>query len=229
VHLAKTTEIDGILLDWGLPDMTGRAVLDALEPMPPDAYIPVILYTGRDLDREEEAALRKRIVTVVVKGDQAPQRLITKLAFYLHMAPPAQAAPAEAVRPPAPEESVKGKRILVVDDDMRNAFSLSAIIDAWGADTVVATDGRKSIEILERDPRIDLVLMDIMMPGMDGYEAIREIRRRPGIRNVPVIALTAKAMKQDREACLAAGANDYLAKPVDMDQLLLLVKSWVRR
>ncbi|HMP97133.1 MAG TPA: response regulator [Kiritimatiellia bacterium] len=229
IHLARTTELDGILLDWGLNDISGSAVLDALEPMPPGAYVPVILYTGRTLDRGEEAELRKRIVAVVVKGDQAPQRLRAKLAFYLHLEPPAETREPEASRPPQADADLQGKRILVVDDDMRNAFSLAAIIEAWGAESHVAADGQKALELLEADPAIDLVLMDIMMPGMDGYAAMREIRGRRSIRNVPIIALTAKAMKQDREACMEAGANDYLAKPVDLDQLLLLVKSWVRR
>ncbi len=238
IETARASELDGILLDWGLLDMSGREVLDALEPFPPGSYIPVILYTGRSIERDEEAVLRKRLVSVVVKGDQAPSRLADKIAFYLHLKPPKKTEPpvqtttrpavAEPTRP-KPDGVIERRKILIVDDDMRNAFSLSAIIDGWGGAALVATDGQKALDMLADDPGIDLVLMDIMMPGMDGYEAMREIRKRPALKHLPVIALTAKAMREDRLACMEAGANDYLAKPVDIDQLNLLVKSWIRR
>lgn len=191
----------------------------------------MVVYTGRDLSDEEEHKLTQYAESIIVKGVRSPERLLEETTLFLHRA---QAnLPQEKqrmLRSDEDRESVLGGRtVLVVDDDMRNIFALTSVLEEKGMQVVVARDGSESLTRLRESAHIDLVLMDIMMPVMDGYEAMREIRKDPRHKDLPIIALTAKAMKGDKSACIDAGANDYLSKPVDMDKLLSLLRVWLYR
>ncbi|HEY0974833.1 MAG TPA: response regulator [Solimonas sp.] len=215
--------IDCVVLDLGLPDASGFEFLEQAArrgPVP-----PVVVYSARELTREENLKLREYTDSIVIKGVQSPGRLLDEISLFLHaVRKPATQATVTAERP----SDLAGRHVLIVDDDMRNVFALSKALRGQGLDVVVAQDGRKALSQLEMHPQIDWVLMDIMMPDMDGYEATREIRKRPEWRDLPVIAVTAKAMKGDREKCLEAGATDYLTKPIDMDRLLSMMRAWTR-
>lgn len=231
LELLSTQNFDCMILDLGLSDMSGFDVLRTLRSGPAPSTLPVVVYTGRDLNDEEERKLTQYAESIIVKGVRSPERLLEETTLYLHRA---QAnLPQEKQRmlqTDADRESVLGGRtVLVVDDDMRNIFALTSVLEEKGVQVVVARDGSESLTRLRENPQIDLVLMDIMMPVMDGYEAMREIRKNPTHKELPIIALTAKAMKGDKSACIDAGANDYLSKPVDMDKLLSLLRVWLYR
>jgi CheY-like chemotaxis protein len=219
---------DCIILDLTLPDMSGFSLLEHLEQTGLPATTKVIVHTSKDLDRTEEMRLRRFTDTIVLKSGRSNERLLDEVALFLHKieektgkATGAFWAAQEA------DDVLRGKRVLLVDDDMRNVFALSATLQAHGLDVVVAGDGKEGLESLQANPGIQIVLMDIMMPEMDGYEAMRRIRGIKALENLPIIALTAKAMKDDREKCIAAGASDYITKPVDIDQLLSLMRVWL--
>jgi len=229
--LLASQNFDCMILDLGLSDMSGFDVLRTLRSGPTPSDLPVVVYTGRELSEDEEQRLSKYAESIIVKGVRSPERLLEETTLFLHRV---QAnLPQEKQRmlqPDTDRESVLGGRtILVVDDDMRNIFALSSVLEEKGMQVVVARDGSESLARLRENPEIDLVLMDIMMPVMDGYEAMREIRKNPAHTDLPIIALTAKAMKGDKGACIDAGANDYLSKPVDMDKLLSLLRVWLYR
>jgi hypothetical protein len=219
---------DCIIVDLGLPDMSGQELIDRLRSNPATARVPVIVYTGRELTREQDASLRRLSSTIIVKDGYAPERLIDELNFFLHRVE-ADLAPAKRMPPEETNGSLHHKRVLIVDDDARNIFALEAALRAYGMETVTAESGLNGIELLRSRDDIDIVLMDIMMPEMDGYETIRRIRADHRIAEIPIIALTAKAMRGDREACIAAGASEYVSKPVDMDQLTSLLKIWLSK
>ncbi len=231
LNLLQSQVFDCMILDLGLADMSGFEVLRTLRSGPAPSALPVVVYTGRDLSEEEERKLSKYAESIIVKGARSPERLLEETTLYLHR--PQSSLPREKQRmllPDAKGESVlEGRTVLVVDDDMRNIFALTSVLEEKGMQVVAARDGSESLAKLRENPAIDLVLMDIMMPVMDGYEAMREIRKDPVRRDLPIIALTAKAMKGDKKACIEAGANDYLAKPVDMDKLLSLLRVWLYR
>jgi CheY-like chemotaxis protein len=191
----------------------------------------VIVYTGRDLTRREETRLKKYAETIIVKDVRSPERLLDETALFLHRVE--SKLPSEKRRIleqlHSSDEVFKGKRVLIADDDVRNVFALASVLERQGMDVQFAENGNEAIASLQADPEIDLVLMDIMMPGMDGYATMREIRSEHRFRSLPIIALTAKAMKGDRERCLHAGASDYIAKPVDAHQLLSLLRVWLHR
>ncbi|WP_162932441.1 response regulator [Solimonas sp. K1W22B-7] len=206
---------DLLILDLGLPGMDGFQFLErasARGPLP-----AVVIYSGRDLSREEGMRLREYTETIVLKSAPSPQRLMDEVTLFLHSIRKVGAAPAQTPRVATP--GLNGKSVLVVDDDMRNIFALSKALRSRGLKVLMAQDGYKAIAQLESNPEIDLVLMDIMMPGMDGYETIRRIRERGQWQTLPIIAVTAKAMVGDREKCLEAGANEYCSKPIDVEQL----------
>jgi signal transduction histidine kinase/DNA-binding response OmpR family regulator/HAMP domain-containing protein len=225
----ESGEYDCLILDLGLADMTGFELLDRIRASEVCAKVPVIVYTGRDLTRREEEKLRKYSESIIIKGVRSPERLLDELAIFLHRVEknlPAR----DAARSPAgqrQDEVFQGKSILVVDDDMRNVFALTNLLEEIGVRIIVARDGLESLEKIDKNSDIDLVLMDIMMPKMDGFEAIRRIREKPEFQDLPIIALTAKAMKGDRAQCIEAGANDYLAKPVNTERLLSILKVWL--
>jgi len=231
LELLSTQSFDCMILDLGLSDMSGFDVLRTLRSGPKPSALPVVVYTGRELSEDEERKIAQYAESIIVKGARSPQRLLEETTLFLHR--DQSSLPREKQRmlqPEAEGESVlEGRTVLVVDDDMRNIFALTSVLEEKGMQVVAARDGGESLVKLRENPHIDLVLMDIMMPVMDGYEAMREIRRDPARKDLPIIALTAKAMKGDKKACIEAGANDYLAKPVDMDKLLSLLRVWLYR
>jgi len=191
--------------------------------------LPIIVYTGKELTPEDEEALKKYAQSVILKSAvHSPERLLSETALFLHRVeddlPERSRAVLEASR--HDDDSVAGRKVLVVDDDVRNIFAMTSVLEASGLEVIYAENGQGAIEALTRDPAIDLVLMDVMMPGMDGYQTMRAIRANPIFRGIPIIAITAKALKDDRKKCLEAGASDYLPKPVDTDKLLDLIRLW---
>ena len=227
--LARTNETayDCIVLDLGLPGMSGIEFLEHLAQG--GQTPPVVVYSGRDLSREESMKIRQYTDSIVVKGARSPDRLLDEVSLFLHSIRHGGGARDEAATAAGgvDEASLRGRRILLVDDDMRNLFALSKVLRAKGIDVVMAQDGQKALDTLDADAGVELVLMDIMMPVMDGYETMRAIRSKPAVAKVPIIALTAKAMRGDREKCLEAGANDYLSKPIDVDRLLSMIRVWL--
>ncbi len=220
---------DCALVDLGLPDMSGFDLIERIRGELGLADLPVIVHTGRDLQGEEADRLHELAEAVVVKDVEAFDRLLDETALYLHRV---EASLPEEQRERLekrhrPEAALAGHKVLIVDDDVRNIFALQSLLERHKMDVVYAESGRDGIEFLKKDGDIDLVLMDVMMPGMDGYETTRAIRKMPDFQDLPIIAVTAKAMKGDREKCLAAGASDYLTKPVNVDQLTSLLRVWV--
>ena len=222
---------DCAVIDLRLPDMSGFDLLDRIQEQPALRDLPIVVFTGKELTAEESARLRNTAKSVVVKDVESPERLLDETALFLHRVighlPPAKRRMVERLH--ASDESLAGKRILVVDDDVRNVFAMSSVLERHGMHVLSAASGQEAIDRVAGDDTIAAVLMDIMMPGMDGYETMRAIRRLPASRALPIIAVTAKAMKGDREKCLEAGASDYLAKPVMTDELLGVLRQWLHR
>jgi HAMP domain-containing protein/CheY-like chemotaxis protein/predicted transcriptional regulator len=222
---------DCVVLDLKLPDMTGFDVLRQLRDDAELADIPVVVFTGRELSLEDDAELHGMARSVVVKGVESPERLLDETALFLHRVIADLPAEKQSMldRLHSSDENLVGQTVLLVDDDVRNIFALSSILERRGINVVTATTGNEAIRMLQSAPNIALVLMDIMMPEMDGYQTMQFIRGNPDWRRLPIIALTAKAMKGDREKCLEAGASDYLAKPVNTEQLLAALRMWLHR
>jgi CheY-like chemotaxis protein/signal transduction histidine kinase/HAMP domain-containing protein len=231
--LAAVTEqaYDCVVLDLRLPDMTGFEVLERLGATPELADLPVVVFTGKELSPDEDARLHSLARSVVVKGVESPERLLDETALFLHRVvadlPPEKQRMLDRLH--RSDDALVGKRVLVVDDDVRNIFALSSVLERRGMTVLTAGTGREAISTLESTPDIAIVLMDIMMPEMDGYETMQVIRQNAMFRRLPIIALTAKAMKGDREKCLEAGASEYLAKPVNTEQLLSALRVWLHR
>jgi HAMP domain-containing protein/CheY-like chemotaxis protein len=223
--------VDCVVLDLKLPDMSGFEVLEALGTDARLADIPVVVFTGRELSAEEESRLHAMARSVIVKGVESPERLLDETALFLHRV--VTELPVEKQRMlerlHKSDDALAGISVLLVDDDARNIFALSSLLERRGMNVLTATTGREAIERLKDNPETSLVLMDIMMPEMDGYETMQAIRAEGKWRRLPIIALTAKAMKGDREKCLEAGASDYLAKPVNTEQLLAALRMWLHR
>jgi CheY-like chemotaxis protein len=225
----RSATFDCMVLDLTLPDRSGLELLEEMSQQEQCAFLPVIVYTGRSLTRDEEQELRRFSSSIIIKGARSPERLLDEVTLFLHQV--------EAELPPDRQRMLRdarhretvfeGRRVLVVEDDVRNIFALSSVLEPKGAKVEIARNGREALAHLEQKPGVDLVLMDIMMGEMDGLEATREIRKQPQLAKLPIIALTAKAMADDREQCLAAGANDYIAKPFDVDKLLSLARVWM--
>ncbi|WP_444813213.1 HAMP domain-containing protein [Variovorax saccharolyticus] len=222
---------DCVVLDLRLPDMTGFELLERLKAEPRLAAVPVVVYTGKELTPQEQALLNTMSKSIVLKDVRSPERLLDETALFLHRVvtelPAAKQALLERLHSSA--EILRGRKVLVVDDDIRNIFALTSVLENHDVLVASATNGRQAIELLAQEGDLSMVLMDIMMPEMDGYETMREIRKDPRFRTLPILALTAKAMKGDREKCLEAGASDYIAKPVNTDQLLSLMRVWLFR
>ncbi|ANN76668.1 histidine kinase [Bordetella flabilis] len=227
-HLSERT-FDCMVMDLMLPDASGYDLLEQMGSGRKYAFPPVIVYTGRALTRDEEQRLRRYSRSIIIKGAKSPERLVDEVTLFLHRV--------EATLPPDQQKLLlqarqrdmvfEGRRILLVEDDVRNIFALSSVLEPLGAQLLVARNGREALDALARDPQVDIVLMDLMMPEMDGLTATREIRKRPALRDLPIIALTAKAMMDDRRNCLEAGANDYISKPIDVDKLVSLCRVWM--
>ena len=222
---------DCIVLDLRLPDVNGFALLERLHGDPALAAVPVVVFTGKDLSAAEQKQLRALAKSVVLKDVQSPERLLDETALFLHRVVAGLPQDKQDIlqRLHGAAEMLRGRRVLVVDDDARNIFALTTLLENQDMQVLTATSGRTAIDIIQRTPDLDLVLMDIMMPDMDGYETMREIRSHAQFRNLPILALTAKAMKGDREKCLEAGASDYISKPVNTAQLLSLMRVWLYR
>jgi len=222
---------DCVVLDLRLPDMSGFDVLERFRETPTLSDLPVVVFTGKDLSPEEDARLHILARSVVVKGVESPERLLDETSLFLHRVvtelPPEKQRMLESLH--HSDEALVGKKVLVVDDDVRNIFALSSVLERRGMCVLTAGTGREAIATLEATPDIAIVLMDIMMPEMDGYETMQVIRQNPSFRRLPIVALTAKAMKGDREKCLEAGASEYLAKPVNTEQLLSALRMWFHR
>ncbi len=220
---------DCVVLDLRLPDMSGFDILERLRQEPALRDLPVIVFTGKELTNEEELRLRDLSQSIVLKGVQSPERLLDEATLFLHLLtaqmPPEKQAMLQRVR--QSDDSLMAKKILVVDDDVRNIFALTSLLELHGMAVVSCETGQEAVQRVESDADLDMVLMDIMMPEMDGYETMRRIRSNPAHRLLPILALTAKAMKGDRERCLQAGASDYIAKPVNTDELLSLMRIWL--
>jgi len=222
---------DCIVLDLRLPDMTGFEVLEKVGTDPKLKDLPVVVFTGRELSAEEDAQLHTLARSVVVKDVESPERLLDETALFLHRVVSELPTPKQQMidRLHRSDEALAGRKVLVVDDDVRNIFALSSVLERRGMTVLSAGTGKEAIETIENTPDLAIVLMDIMMPEMDGYETMQVIRQNPALRRLPIIALTAKAMKGDRERCLEAGASEYLAKPVNTEQLLSALRMWLHR
>jgi CheY-like chemotaxis protein len=228
LELLKIQQFDCMILDLSLPDMSGFEVLDKMNEYKAKARCPVIVYTGQELTTEENLELRQYTDNVIVKGVKSPERLLDETALFLHRV--------VAEMPKDKQKTIeqlydqhgwlKDKKVLIVDDDVRNSFALSKLLSEKGLIIKMAQDGQKALDMLAKE-EVDLVLMDIMMPVMDGYETMKCIRAQPEYKDLPILALTAKAMKGDREKCLEAGANDYLSKPIDVDRLFSMLRVWL--
>jgi CheY-like chemotaxis protein len=226
----KSRSIDCVVLDLKLPDMSGFEILEQMRCAPSMRDIPVIVFTGRELSNDEELKIRQLARTVVVKGVESPERLLDETALFLHRV--ISDLPDEKQkllsRLHGTDDCLIGRKVLLVDDDARNIFALSSLLERRGMHVLTATTGLEAIEILNSTD-VSIVLMDIMMPDMDGYQTMQRIRGSERHQRLPIVALTAKAMKGDREKCLEAGASDYLAKPVDTEQLLSALRMWLHR
>jgi CheY-like chemotaxis protein len=231
LRLLDTERFDCAVLDLRLPDMSGFDVLERLRDHPSLSDLPVVVFTGKDLSPEEDTRLHSLARSVVVKGVESPERLLDETSLFLHRVvsdlPPQRQKMLDQLH--RSDEALLGKKVLVVDDDVRNIFALSSVLERHGMTVITAGTGREAISILEAADDVTIVLMDIMMPEMDGYETMQVIRQNPQFRRLPIIALTAKAMKGDREKCLEAGATEYLAKPVNTEQLLSALRMWLHR
>lgn len=232
----RGTTYDCIVLDLGLPGISGIELLEQLSAA--GSIPPVVVYSGRELSREESLKLRQYTDSIVIKGARSPERLLDEVSLFLHSIQGGRARQAAVgakatAASPAPSitdaHELVHRKVLLVDDDMRNLFALSKVLRGWGMHVTMAQDGLKALKALADNSDIELVLMDVMMPVMDGYDTIREIRAQPQLAKLPIIALTAKAMRGDREKCLEAGANDYLSKPIDIDKLSSMMHVWLHR
>jgi CheY-like chemotaxis protein/CHASE3 domain sensor protein len=230
----QSSTFDCMVMDLNLPDLSGYELLEQMSAREDVPFPPVIVYTGRMLTRDEEQRLRRYSKSIIIKDARSPERLLDEVMLFLHQVeaklPLDRQRMLREVR--SRDASLEGRRILIVEDDVRNVFALSSVLEPKGAKIEIARNGKEALEALARaagDPAraVDLVLMDIMMPEMDGYTAMREIRKQSEFKRLPIIALTAKAMRDDQEKCLAAGANDYVAKPLDVEKLLSLIRVWM--
>jgi CheY-like chemotaxis protein len=222
---------DCVVLDLRLPDMSGFEVLECMRDDAALSDLPVVVFTGKELSPEEDMRLHTLARSVVVKGVESPERLLDETALFLHRVVADLPLEKQQLleRLHSSDDDLVGKKVLVVDDDVRNIFALSSVLERRGMTVLTAGTGREAIATLDSTPDLAIVLMDIMMPEMDGYETMQVIRQNPSLRRLPIIALTAKAMKGDREKCLEAGASDYLAKPVNTEQLLSSLRMWLHR
>ena len=225
----RGSHFDCMVLDLTLPDISGFELLDVIGKEPTLRDLPVVIYTAKDLNKKEVTKLKRYAKTIVIKDARSPERLLDETALFLHRShaslPEQQRRMLDEIH--AADGGLAGRKVLIVDDDLRNIFALSSLLERQQMQVSFAENGRDGIEVLEKDPTIEIVLMDIMMPEMDGYDTMRAIRRIPKFKSLPIITLTAKAMKGDRDKCIAAGASDYITKPVDVAQLLSLMRVWL--
>jgi len=224
-------EFDCVILDLLLSDVDGTKLLEQIKTQPRFRDLPVVVYTCKELSKKEELRLKKFAESVILKsGAASPEKLLGDTAIFLHRVDERMPEQSRQILQESRnrEDSVAGKKVLVVDDDVRNIFALTSVLESHGLEVLYAENGKDGIAVLERNPDVNLVLMDVMMPEMDGYETMKAIRKDPAHKALPIIAITAKALKEDRDKCIVAGASDYLPKPVDTDKLLQLIRLWAR-
>jgi CheY-like chemotaxis protein len=231
LRILREEPCDCAVLDLRLPDMSGFEVLQQLSADDQLSEVPVVVFTGRELSAEDDAKLHTMARSIVVKGVESPERLLDETSLFLHRVVTDLPADKQQMleRLNRSDEDLVGKTALLVDDDARNIFALSSMLERRGMKVLTATTGSEAISLVNATPDLAIVLMDIMMPEMDGYQTIAAIRNEPAFRRLPIVALTAKAMKGDREKCFEAGASEYLAKPVNTDQLLSAMRNWLHR
>jgi len=231
IELLASQPFDCLVLDLGLSDMSGFELLEYIQGMAGARRIPVIIHSGRDLSHEDERKLRHYAESIIIKGAKSPERLLNEVTLFLHLVesnlhPSKQRMIRTAIDK---EAMLEGKKVLLVDDDMRNIFSLSSVLAEKNMVVIEAENGKEALARLEEHQDLAIILMDIMMPEMDGFTAMREIRKNPRLQKIPIIAMTAKALRGDQEKCMAAGASDYIAKPIEVDKLLSLIRVWTFR
>jgi CheY-like chemotaxis protein len=218
-----------MVIDLGLPDMTGYELIKRAQDELGLTNLPIVVYTGKDLTSKEEMELRQMTEAVIVKEAKSPDRLLDETALFLHRVennlPESKRRMLEQAHNRDP--ILSGRKIMIVDDDVRNIFALTSILEGQNMNVIYAENGMAAIDLIQENADVEIVLMDVMMPEIDGYETTRRIRQMDQFRGLPIIALTAKAMKGDREKCIDAGASDYIAKPVDTDQLMSLLRVWL--
>ncbi|HEY4059874.1 MAG TPA: response regulator, partial [Kofleriaceae bacterium] len=229
--LLASTTFDCVVMDLRLQDGTGFELLEKMTADDRITFPPVIIYTGKALTDQEEERLRAYSSSIIIKGARSPERLLDEVTLFLHSVeadlPADRQKQLQQVR--SRESVFEDKTVLIVEDDVRNVFALSSVLEPRGLKTIIARNGREALDMLAKHDRIDIVLMDVMMPEMNGIDATKEIRKKDKYKMLPIIALTAKAMNDDRQACLDAGASDYLSKPIDVDMLLSLLRVWMPR
>ena len=213
----------------GLPETRNYDNLEQIKSTPGFENIPIIIFTGKSFSRTEEQRIKQYADSIVIKTAHSYQRILDEVSLFLHIMDQQQKnKPATGLeRLGSLDEVLKNKTVLLADDDVRNIFSLTKILEQHKMKIIPAIDGKEALEKMNVHPEVNIVLMDMMMPEMDGFESIRKIRQNPGFKNIPIIAITAKAMAGDREKCIQAGASDYISKPVDMDQLISLLRIWL--
>ncbi len=224
-------QYDCVVLDLGLPDMSGFELIEQLKLQSGGEALPIVIYTGRELTRDQETQLRRIAQTIIVKDVRSPERLFDETALFLHRVQATLPAPKRQMLEQlhSSDPVLVGKKVLIVDDDVRNIFALTSLLERYQMQVLYAENGRDGIDVLQNHPDLNVVLMDVMMPEMDGYETTRLIRTSDQFKSLPIIALTAKAMQGDRDKCIEAGASDYITKPVDLEQLLSLLRVWLYR
>jgi len=231
LKLLVVEEFDCMVLDLGLPDKNGFDLLREIRDLHLEHVPPIIVYTGQELTREQNEELNKYTKSIIIKGVKSEERLLDEATLFLHRMvqdlPKQQQTIIKKLY--ETEDVFSDKQLLLVDDDMRNIFALSKVFEEKGIRVLKASNGKKAIEVLNDLQAIDVILMDIMMPEMDGYEAMQEIRKMDRFKNTPIIALTAKAMKEDRQKCLDSGASDYISKPIDITKLISLLRVWMNK
>jgi signal transduction histidine kinase/DNA-binding response OmpR family regulator/CHASE3 domain sensor protein len=229
VNALQKKEVDCVILDMGVPDQSAYETLETVKKTPGFEKLPIIVFTGKNLSRVEESRIKQYADSIVLKTAHSYQRILDEVGLFLHLVEGQEQKEVRSVagKKLELEDVLKGKKVLIADDDVRNIFSLTKALEHSNMKVISAMDGRDAIQQMVSNPDIDVVLMDMMMPEMDGYESIRKIRQMPAFRSLPILAVTAKAMTGDRNKCIAAGASDYISKPVDIDQLLSLLRVWL--
>ena len=227
--MLREQRFDCVVMDLGLPDMSGFELMEQIKQDTKISKLPIIVYTGKELTRQEETQLRRLAETIIIKDVRSPERLLDETALFLHRVQANLPDPSRQVLEQlrSSDPVLANKKILIVDDDVRNIFALTSLLESHQMQVMFAENGTDGIQMLETNPDIDIVLMDVMMPQMDGYETTRAIRSLQQFQSLPIIALTAKAMQGDREKCIEAGSSDYITKPVDPEQLLSLLRVWL--
>jgi CheY-like chemotaxis protein/nitrogen-specific signal transduction histidine kinase len=230
ISTLQNKDVDCVILDMGIPAGSAYETLETVKKSPGLEHLPIIIFTGKNLSRAEESRIKKYADSIVVKTAHSYQRILDEISLFLHLVEENNSETKDqknAARLGALDDVLKNKTVLVADDDVRNIFSLTKALEQHKMKVISATDGKEALQAMKENPNVDVVLMDMMMPEMDGYESIKRIRMEPGFKDLPILAVTAKAMMGDREKCIEAGASDYISKPVDIDQLLSLLRVWL--